>query len=319
MVAHLIISRLEGPALDAIAFETNLNSWEDIKAALIRRLGDPRNEVQVMQELTRTRRNRSEDSESFGKRLRELLDTLYSVGQHEDKTYYEKMVIEQFVNQLDFHVSIGVRIASPDTLESAISTARQEEARLACNPPPSTSNSQPQQKAKDSNRSNLPFKPFLGQTNNQPFQPFVNNNFVPQRNMNPRPWSPDQRQQYVQSALPWKNQQQQGNSGKFRNSNNFRNQRPNIPNQQVNPPQVSSDVTMRSVGKPQAPQFAQGLFYTPDEQFYQGNFCQQSYLDQYNPDCGNGEFNEDYETPNREESEVSTQDFTKDEAHEDQS
>lgn len=79
LVAHLIISRLEGAAVDAIAYETNLTTWNDIKFALLRRLGDPRNEVQVMQELMRLRRNRTEDSEAFGKRLRELLDTLYSV------------------------------------------------------------------------------------------------------------------------------------------------------------------------------------------------------------------------------------------------
>ncbi|VVC87820.1 unnamed protein product [Leptidea sinapis] len=56
---------------------------------------------QVMQELTRTRRNKYEDAETFGKRLRELLDTLYSVGKHGDRSYYEEMVIEQYTNQLD--------------------------------------------------------------------------------------------------------------------------------------------------------------------------------------------------------------------------
>ncbi|VVD00719.1 unnamed protein product, partial [Leptidea sinapis] len=57
-----------------------------------------------MQELTRTRRNKYEDAETFGKRLRELLDTLYSVGKHGDRLYYEEMVIEQYTNQLDINV-----------------------------------------------------------------------------------------------------------------------------------------------------------------------------------------------------------------------
>ncbi|XP_045521420.1 uncharacterized protein LOC123712399 [Pieris brassicae] len=92
-----------------------------------------------MQELTRSRKFKNENAESFGKRLRELLDTLLSIGNHANKGYYEEMVIEQYVNNLDFHVSLGVRIAKPDTLEMAIVAARQEEARLALNKPgPST-------------------------------------------------------------------------------------------------------------------------------------------------------------------------------------
>lgn len=276
LVAHLIISRLEGAAVDAIAYETNLTTWNDIKFALLRRLGDPRNEVQVMQELMRLRRNRTEDSEAFGKRLRELLDTLYSVGQHADKSYYEKMAIEQYVNQLEFHVSIGVRIATPNTLESAIIAARQEEARLVCYPPPSTS----QQKPKELPKPQFPFKPMFGQPSNLSFPPVNNQNYVPQ----PNNWTPEQRQQFVRSMLPWKNQQQGNvrNSGQFRNPNNniFRGPQPNIPRQQVNPPQVVSDVTMRSVGKPQTPQFAvQELFYTPNENYYQGNDPQSPYYD----------------------------------------
>ncbi|XP_045532980.1 uncharacterized protein LOC123720423 [Pieris brassicae] len=135
----VIKSKLSGAAVEAIAYETNLDTWNNIKTALIRRLGEPRNEIQVMQELTRSRKFKNENAESFGKRLRELLDTLLSIGNHANKGYYEEMVIEQYVNNLDFHVSLGVRIAKPDTLEMAIVAARQEEARLALNKPgPST-------------------------------------------------------------------------------------------------------------------------------------------------------------------------------------
>ncbi|VVC96251.1 unnamed protein product [Leptidea sinapis] len=106
----LLKSKLGGVAIDAIAYEESLITWDSIKNALIRRLGEPRDEIQVMQELTRTRRNKYEDAETFGKRLRELLDTLYSVGKHGDRSYYEEMVIEQYTNQLDINVSLGVRI-----------------------------------------------------------------------------------------------------------------------------------------------------------------------------------------------------------------
>ncbi|CAK1597611.1 unnamed protein product [Parnassius mnemosyne] len=129
----LIKSRLSGTAIDAIAYQETLNSWETIKDALVRRLRQPRNEIQVMQELSRVRRNRNEDAETLGRRLREILDTLFSVGTHTNKSYYENMVIEQYTSNLDFKVSIAVRIAQPTTSESAIVIAKQEEAKLSFN------------------------------------------------------------------------------------------------------------------------------------------------------------------------------------------
>ncbi|XP_059062774.1 uncharacterized protein LOC131855514 [Achroia grisella] len=69
-IVCLIKSRLSGAAIDAIAYEESLNSWPDIKRVLLTRLGEPRNEIQVMQELTRIRRNKNVDAESFGKRIR---------------------------------------------------------------------------------------------------------------------------------------------------------------------------------------------------------------------------------------------------------
>ena len=255
----LIKSRLSGPAVDAIAYEGYLNSWISIKNALIRRLGEPRNEIQVMQELTRVRKSKTEDAESFGKRLRELLDTLYSVGEHGNKSYYEKMVIEQYINQLDFHVSLGVRIAKPDTFEEAIIAARQEEARLSYNRAnysnnnPSTSQAKPKEFSKQPGNNN----PTRNAVN--PFLPgFIipSQNFVPQQNS----MTPEQRQQWVQSVLPWKTKPASGNS-RPNGSSNFRNQ-PNIPKAPL-PTPVSSDVTMRTAGKPEKPQFAQQLFYIP--------------------------------------------------------
>ncbi|VVC95623.1 unnamed protein product [Leptidea sinapis] len=41
----LIKSKLGGVAIDAIAYEESLITWESIKNALIRRLGEPRNEI----------------------------------------------------------------------------------------------------------------------------------------------------------------------------------------------------------------------------------------------------------------------------------
>lgn len=314
-ITCLIKSRLSGSAIDAIAYEDSLETWEAIKAALLRRLGEPRNEIQVMQELTRVRRNKSEDAEAFGKRLRDILDTLQSVGKHSDKSYYESMVIDQYINNLDFQVSVGVRISKPDTLEVAIITARQEEARLAHNKFNNFSSPAVQTRPRDAVRPNM--------SSPQATQPFRSNYTPPQRFPNshiPQHGSatPEPRQQWVNPVLPWKNRALSGNftprsSGNFRNSGNFRQQ--NIPQQQVDPPQKSSDVTMRSVDKPAKPQFGQQqFFYTTNEPHYSQESCD-NYYDQgefYNTQYTGQEY---MEVP----SDGQSQDFLEDSGPEDHS
>lgn len=253
----LIKSRLSGAAIDAIANEGGITDWQGIKTALQRRLGEPRNEIQLMQELTKMRKLKSEDAEAFGRRLRELLDTLNAVGTHTDKSYYENMAIEQYVNQLEFHICMGVRIAKPESLELAIVAARQEEARLNTNrfAFPSTSHNNPKI---DTSRANpTPFKMQINGSQPRPFNP----GFVPQKTTN---WPPQQRPQWPQPSQPWKGK----SSGNFRGSQMLRPQQ-NIPQQavqQVNPPQRHSDVTMRSLDKPQKHFGMEELFYTTQEE-----------------------------------------------------
>ncbi|CAK1598075.1 unnamed protein product [Parnassius mnemosyne] len=268
----LIKSRLSGTAIDAIAYQETLNSWETIKDALVRRLREPRNEIQVMQELSRVRRNRNEDAETLGKRLREILDTLFSVGTHTNKSYYENMVIEQYTSNLDFQVSIAVRITQPTTLESAIVIARQEEAKLSFNKTFNNNNySAPSTSAQAKFRE--PIRAINRPQNSLPLR-FGNSGPMQNQTSNKAPvlrqnnLTPEQRQQWVQSMLPWKNRPSSGN---FRaSSGNFRN---NIPQLQA-PAQKVSDVTMRSVSKPQKPQFAaEELFYTgPPGQRYEQQY-----------------------------------------------
>lgn len=313
----LIKSRLSGAAIDAVAYEESLDTWQQIKDALLRRLGEPRNEIQLMQELTRVRRNRNEDAETLGKRLRDILDTFLSVGKHTDKSYYENMVIDQYINSLDFHVSIGVRIARPETLEKAIISARQEEARLTFNKQnnnfytPHT-----QSKPKDVPRMDS-VAPHTSQSfgfNN--FSRFSNPNIMLQRTNN----APQQKQQPRAQALtvPWQNKPTTGmsrSSGGFKNSGNFR-QQPNMPQQQVNPPQKVSDVTMRSVDKPAKPQFGhQGLFFTVNEpDMYQNDF--NPYYEQ--GECSNSHLTQDYFDSMSEE-QSNCQDFPLDTIQEDHS
>lgn len=306
----LIKSRLSGTAIDAVAYEESLNTWDSIKAALIRRLGEPRNEIQVMQELTRVRRNKNEDAEAFGKRLRDILDTLNSVGRHSDKSYYENMVIDQYINNLEFHVSIGVRISRPMTLEVAIITARQEEARLAHNKFNNFHTPPIQAKPKEMPRPNMQ----ISQTS----PPFRFSNIPKNRFFDNV--GPQQRPQWVHPTSPWKNKQTTGNvtpqsSGNFRNSGNFRQQQ-NMLHQQVNQSQNSSDVTMRSVNKPPTPQLGQGEFYYTSNE---PDFDQ----DGDNPYCEQGEyfttqyFDQDYAGTSADQ--PNNQDFPEDKEKEDHS
>lgn len=305
LVVCLIKSRLSGGALDALAYEKSLNTWPDIKQALLRRLGDPRNEIQVMQDLSRTRRQKSEDSEAYGKRLREVLDTLYSVGKNPDKSYYECMVIEQYINQLEFHVSLGVRIDKPNTLEAAIMVARQEEARLAANPPPGMVQ----------NKGKMDFQKHTFPRLNMPA--FNSNNFQPQYVQNVQPqssWTAEQRAPQKPPMLPWHQKPTQGNfknnnSGTFRNSGAFR--QPNMPQRPWNQPQKVSDVTMRSVSKPQVPNFGQqNLFYMAPEET-DSNVTQETYYDGEAYSYNNYQTSEvPYDLPSTHETEVSpSQDF----------
>lgn len=299
-LTSLIKSKLSGTAFSAIASEGSVDTWQAIKTALTRRLGEPRNEIQLMQELTRLRRNKNEDAETFGRRLRDVLDTLNVVGKHTDKTYYERMVIDQYVNHLDFHVSIGVRIAQPSTLEAAIVTARQEEARLAFNRFNNSFNSLPMQ----SKQKEIP----------KPTQSLQQVNNFPPRNS----WNPETKHQRGQGMPPWKSSAASGNvrpsgSNTFRNSGNFRSQ-PNIPRQQVNPPQKVSDVTIRSVNKPINPRFV------PEEMFYTEHNEEQYYPDSYDPyyngECSyNAQYSDqDYQyTTDMSGEESNHQDFPQDE------
>ncbi|CAH4031639.1 unnamed protein product [Pieris brassicae] len=158
------------------------------------------------------------------------------------------MVIEQYVNNLDFHVSLGVRIA------------KEEEARLALNKPgPSTFyNGTFRQKEPNfpqhSHNNRLPFPSRLHLPPTHPqFRP---DNYVPQENN----MTPEQRQQLVKSLLPWKNQQGGRSSGKFRKPLN-------IP-QQGHHAHKNSDVTMRSVSKPQKPPYLiEEVFYTENNPY----------------------------------------------------
>ncbi|VVD06162.1 unnamed protein product [Leptidea sinapis] len=157
------------------------------------------------------------------------------------------MAIEQYTNQLDINVSLGVRISKPLTLESAIMGARQEPFY---NGSP-TSHFKQKDAPRVSQQRNIPSRNFIG-TQPQHHQP---SNFVNGQNM---------------SIPPTPNFKR--NSGNFRKRNNANFRQFNVPHKQVTP-KISSDVTMWSVSKQYA---AQNVFYTQGQPVY-GNECHSNY------------------------------------------
>lgn len=131
ILAPFIRNRMKGKAVEAMATAETIDSWTGIKAVLQRRFGEYRTETQVIQQLVRITRYSKESCEAYGSRIRDILDTLMTIGQNPVKSYYEAMATEQFINCLPQPIMMGVRISAPINLEQAITCARQEESRAS--------------------------------------------------------------------------------------------------------------------------------------------------------------------------------------------
>lgn len=127
MLVCLIRAKLSGKALEALSRETDINNWTSIKTALINRFGEHRSEVQILQELMKCNKAKTESCEAYGRRIGDLLDALCGIGQNKDSKYYQTLAINTFIDNLDYHLGLGVRVRQPETLEAAITQARQEE------------------------------------------------------------------------------------------------------------------------------------------------------------------------------------------------
>lgn len=128
-IACLIRAKLSGKALEALSLEVNIDDWNSIKSALVDRFKDQRSEAQLLRELVHCPRSSNETCETYGKRLRELLDAICSITD-KSQAYYQSMAIDTFLHNIDSTISILVKITQPKTLVAAISTARQEENQI---------------------------------------------------------------------------------------------------------------------------------------------------------------------------------------------
>lgn len=126
-VACLIRNKLSGKAVEALSQQSQCKSWKEIKKVLRNRFGEFRGEVQLINELMHSTKDKL-SIEAFADKVRELSCALINLDPSK-RELYEKMAIEVFLEQLDPIVALSIRFKGDVELETAIAIARQEELK----------------------------------------------------------------------------------------------------------------------------------------------------------------------------------------------
>lgn len=131
-----ILSKLTGRAADLIASRIELNSWTLVKEAIYATFSDQRTSDCVMQDIVTMRPLKNENSLQFGIRLQDARSLLYSKVNASNESRdvkllkineYGKLTMKTFINGLDYHMQLVIRLKNPETLEEAMSYATEEE------------------------------------------------------------------------------------------------------------------------------------------------------------------------------------------------
>jgi hypothetical protein len=91
---RLIISRLEGRAKEALAFQEDRNTWAGIKRILYDNFGTRKDECTLIRELVTSQMHRNESAEFYGNRIRNLRVEMRRQIQSTDLNVGEKNAIE---------------------------------------------------------------------------------------------------------------------------------------------------------------------------------------------------------------------------------
>lgn len=131
-----ILSKLTGRAADLIASRIELDSWNSVKSALLATFSDQRSIDCLVQDLISLKPHNNETPQNFGLRLQDarslLVSKLNATNEQANVkllkiNQYEDLALKTFINGLNYHMQLVVRLKNPNSLEQAISFALEEE------------------------------------------------------------------------------------------------------------------------------------------------------------------------------------------------
>lgn len=131
-----VIGKLTGRAADLIASRTELDTWQKIKDSLIITFSDQRSEDCLVQDIITMKLDKNESPQTFGLKLQDARSLLFSkINNSNDAANVKLLKIQQFddlclktfINNLNYHMQLVVRLKDPDSLEQALAFVREEE------------------------------------------------------------------------------------------------------------------------------------------------------------------------------------------------
>nr|CAI5855527.1 unnamed protein product [Callosobruchus analis] len=138
-LVRLILTKLEGRALEVISIREDLKSWVAIKELLIREFSDNRSSKNLTQELLRLRIYPNESYRLFAERINKLVYKIATKVQLTDISEEEKRVHIDILNEnalttylmnLKEPVSTAVKLRDPGSLSEALSLTETKENEL---------------------------------------------------------------------------------------------------------------------------------------------------------------------------------------------
>jgi hypothetical protein len=131
-----ILNKLVGRAADQIASRIELTSWALVKNAIIATFADQRSIDCVIQDIITSKPDRNESPQQFGLRLQDIRSLLFSKVNMSNDTRnikllkiaeYNNLILKTFINGLNYHMQLVVRLKKPDSLEEAMAFTLEEE------------------------------------------------------------------------------------------------------------------------------------------------------------------------------------------------
>lgn len=128
-----IFSKFRGRAAEILSPRNDLESWNDIKKAILQHFSDSRSIEQLLVEFNNIRLQKNESIIEFGYRIRTSLSKLIAkinLSNLEDKelryNLYTSNALDRFLVSIPYNISCQIRLRQPNSLDEAITFANDE-------------------------------------------------------------------------------------------------------------------------------------------------------------------------------------------------